>query len=347
MNFASDNVYGVDPRIMQAMVDANARLTDVSYCHDDESRRVEERLSQIFETPVKAFLVMNGTAANALALSTMCQPYGGVLCHEGSHINTDECNAPELFTGGAKLVTMAGEAGKLTPAIITGRMGQFMHGEHGAKLQALSITNATELGTVYTPREVKALADVVKPHGMKMHMDGARFANALVMAGCTPAEMTWKAGIDALSFGGTKNGGMVLEAVVFFDQALAEDFLYRRKRAGQLLSKGRFLSSQMLAYLEDDVWLANAKRANALAQILAKGLAQSNQVRLSNPVEANEVFAIMPRVKFDALTAAGVHFYEWPMDGLAADEVHCRFVLSFATPEAQIVRFLELMRGHG
>jgi threonine aldolase len=342
MNFASDNVYGVDPRIMQAMVDANTRLTDVSYCHDDDSQAAEDRLSMIFEHEVKAFLVFNGTGANSLALSAMCPPFGGVLCHEGSHINTDECNAPELFTGGAKLVTMAGAANKLTPAIIQSRMAQFMHGEHGAKLSALSITNATELGTVYTPTEIKALADVVKPHGMKLHMDGARFANALVSLGCTPAEMTWKAGVDVLSFGGTKNGGMILEAVVFFNEQLAADFLYRRKRAGQLVSKGRFLSAQMLAYLRDDVWLPNAKRANALAQVLAKGLQQSNRVRLSNPVEANEVFVIMPRALFDAVTAAGAHFYEWPMDGLADDEVHCRFVLSFATPEEHITQVLEL-----
>jgi threonine aldolase len=346
MNFASDNVYGVDPRIMQAMVDANTRLTDVSYCHDDDAKRVDARLSEIFEKEVKAFLVMNGTGANSLALSAMCPPFGGVLCHEAGHINTDECNAPELFTGGAKLVTMAGAGNKLTPAILKARMSQFMHGEHGAKLSALSLTNATELGTVYSVTEIKAITELVKPKGMKVHLDGARFANALVSLGCSPADMTWKAGVDVLSFGGTKNGGMMLEAVVFFDTTLAEDFLYRRKRAGQLLSKGRFLSSQMLAYLRDDVWLPNAKRANAMAQILAKGIQQSNRARLSNPVEANEVFAILPRTVFDAMLAAGAHFYEWPMDGLAQDEVHCRFVLSFATPEAHVEQFLKLMQKH-
>lgn len=345
MNFASDNVYGVDPRIMQAMVDANARLTNVSYCHDDDSKRVEEKLSQVFEKEVRAFLVVNGTGANSLALSAMCPPFGGVLCHEGSHINTDECNAPELITGGAKLVTMAGAGNKLTPAIVEARLSQFMHGEHGAKLSALSITQATELGTVYSVADIKALADLVKPKGIKVHMDGARFANALVTLGCSPAEMTWKAGVDVLSFGGTKNGGMILEAVVFFDTALAEDFLYRRKRAAQLVSKSRYLSAQMMAYLKDDVWLPNARRANGLAQTLAKGLQQSNRVRLSNPVEANEVFAIMPRATFNAVTAAGAHFYEWPMDGLADDEVHCRFVLSFATPEEHVTQFLALMRG--
>jgi threonine aldolase len=343
MNFASDNVYGVDPRIMQAMVDANTG-TDVSYCHDDGSKAAEARLSQIFEKEVKAFLVVNGTGANSLALSAMCPPFGGVICHESAHINTDECNAPELFTGGAKLVTLPGEGAKITPGTITEKIKQFVHGEHGAKLSALSITNATELGTVYTPAEIKNLANVVKPHGMKMHMDGARFANALVGLGCTPAEMTWKAGIDVLSFGGTKNGGMLLEAVVFFDTSLAEDFLFRRKRAGQLISKSRFISAQMNAYLQDDVWLDNARRANDLAQTLAEGLQQSNRITLSNPVQANEVFAFMPRTTFERVQEQGAHFYEWPMPNTPVDEVHCRFVLSFATPERDVDRFVKLIK---
>jgi threonine aldolase len=347
MNFASDNVYGVDPRIMQAMVEANARLTDVSYCHDDDSKQVDARLSEVFETEVKSFLVVNGTGANSLALSAMAPPFGGIFCHVDSHINTDECNAPELITGGAKLITLAGDGNKLQPAPLRNKISQFLHGEHGAKPAALSLTQATELGTIYTVKEISALTAVAKSHGLKTHMDGARFANALVALGCTPADMTWRAGIDVLSFGGTKNGGMILEAVVFFDTSLAADFLYRRKRAAQLVSKGRYLSSQMLAYLRDDVWLPNATRANGLAQVLADGLAKSNRVRLSNPVQANEVFAIMPRQTFDAVQAAGAHFYEWPMDGLADDEVHCRFVLSFATPEAHVDEFLKLVRLKG
>ena len=342
MNFASDNVYGVDPRIMQAMVDVN-QGTDVSYCHDDGSKAAEARLSEIFETEVKAFLVVNGTGANSLALSAMCPPFGGVLCHESSHINTDECNAPELFTGGAKLITLSGDGAKITPAAIEARLRYFVHGEHGAKISALSVTNATELGTVYTPKEIMALADCVKPKGMKMHMDGARFANALVSLGCTPAEMTWKAGVNVLSFGGTKNGGMLLEAVVFFDTALAEDFLYRRKRAGQLVSKSRFISAQMLAYLQDDVWLANARRANGLALKLADGLQQSNQIKLSNPVQANEVFAYMPRATFEKAQEQGAHFYEWPMPDTPDNEVHCRFVLSFATSEKDVEHFVKLV----
>jgi threonine aldolase len=344
VNFASDNVYGVDPRIMQAMVDANARLTDVSYCHDDGSKEVEARLSKIFEKDIKAFLVMNGTGANSLALSAMCPPFGGIFCHETSHINTDECNCPELFTGGAKLITLPGAEGKLTAETVAQKLTHFGHGEHGAKPSALSVSNVTELGTLYSLREIKAIADVVKPKGIKMHMDGARFANALVALGCTPAELTWKAGIDALSFGGTKNGGMMLEAVVFFDHGLAEDFLYRRKRSGQLLSKGRYLSAQMLAYLKDDVWLPNARRANSLATKLSKGMAQSNHIRISNPTEANEVFAVMTKATFESTQKAGAHFYDWPMDGLADDEIHCRFVLSWNTPEKDVDAFLALLR---
>ncbi len=345
MNFASDNVYGVHPKIMEAMVAANAG-TDISYLHDEGAKEFERQLSVIFEKDVKVFLVVNGTGANSLALSALVPSYGGIICHASAHINTDECNAPELFTGGAKLITLEGEGAKLTPHAIAAKLKNFVHGEHGAKPLAISITNATELGTVYSVAEISALSSLAKSHGMKLHMDGARFANALVSLGCTPAEMSWKAGVDVLSFGGTKNGAMILEAVVFFDTALAEDFLYRRKRAGQLLSKGRYISAQANAYLKDGLWLENAKRANAMALQLAAGLQKSNVVRISNPVQANEVFSTMPRTLFDHLTAAGAHFYEWPIDGLADDEVHTRCVLSWATPESDVTQFLSLISTH-
>jgi threonine aldolase len=343
LNFASDNVYSVHPKIMDAIVAANSG-TDISYLHDEGAKEFERHLATIFEKDVKVFLVMNGTGANSLALSALVPSYGGIICHASAHINTDECNAPELFTGGAKLITLDGEGAKLTASAISSRLKTFVHGEHGAKPMAISITNATELGTVYSVAEISALSKVAKSHGMKLHMDGARFANALVSLGCTPAEMTWKAGVDVLSFGGTKNGAMVLEAVVFFDEALAEDFLYRRKRAGQLLSKGRYLSAQANAYLKDGLWLENAKRANGLAALLAEGFAKSNTVRVSNPVQANEVFATMPRSLFDKLTEAGAHFYDWPIDGLAEDEVHTRFVLSWATPESDVTQFLAMVK---
>ena len=347
MNFNSDNVYGVHPKIMEAMVAANARLTDVSYCHDDGAKEAEAALSKVFEKPVKAFFVMNGTGANSLALSTLCPPFGGIICHEGAHINTDECNCPELFTGGAKLLTVSGAANKIAPAVVEAKLAQFVHGEHGAKPSALSLSQATELGAAYTPAEIKALASVAHKAGMKVHMDGARFANALVYLGCTPAEMTWKAGVDVLSFGGTKNGAMILECVVFFDEKLADNFLYRRKRAGQLLSKGRYLSAQMLAYLKDGLWLENAGRANVLAAELAAAFTAVNGVRLAAPVEANEVFPIMPRRLFEALKKEGAAFYEWPLDDLRADEVCARLVLSFATPHEHVTKFISLVKRLG
>jgi threonine aldolase len=346
MNFGSDHVYGVDPRIMQAMAEANAG-TAPSYCYDDGTKAVEARLIELFEHPVEVFQVLNGTAANSLALSTILPPYGAALCFEGSHVMTDECNAPELFTGGAKFVGLPGHDGKITPAAIAAKLRNFGHDEHGPKPSALTITNATERGTVYRPDELKALGEAARAHGLKVHMDGARFANALVAVGATPAELTWKSGVEVLSFGGSKNGGMFLEAVVFFDTSLAENFRFRRKRAAQLVAKGRFLSAQMLVYLQDDVWLANARRANQLAQELGNGLAALKGVKLSHPVEANAVFASMPRKTFEAVQAAGAEFWEYPVAGTAEKDVHCRFVLSWATPAEDVAGVVDLIARNG
>lgn len=343
MNFASDNVYGVHPKIMEAIVAANSG-TDISYLHDEGAKVFERQLSVVFEKDVKVFLVLNGTGANSLALSALVPAYGGVICHASAHINTDECNAPELFTGGAKLITLDGAGAKLDPAAILRKLKNNFLDEHGARPLAISITNATELGTVYSVAEITALGALAKSRGMKLHMDGARFANALVSLGCTAAEMTWKAGVDVLSFGGTKNGAMILEAVVFFDTELAIDFLYRRKRAGQLLSKGRYISAQANAYLADGLWLKNAAHANAMALRLAAGLQKTNVVQLSNLVQANEVFSIMPRTLFERLIAADARFYEWPVDGLADDVVHTRCVLSWATSENDVDQFLALVK---
>ncbi len=347
MNFNSDNVYGVHPKIMDAIVEANQRLTDVSYCHDEGAAQVDAALSKIFEKEVKAFAVMNGTGANSLALSVICPSYGGIFCHEASHINTDECNCPELFSGGAKLIAMTGRDNKLVPAALEALLKNFVHGEHGPKPSAISLSQVTELGTVYSLEEIRALTKVARATGMKSHMDGARFANALVSLGCTPAEMTWKSGIDVLSFGGTKNGGMILEYVVFFDTALADNFLRQRKRAGQLLSKGRFLSAQMLAYLKGGLWLENASRANGLASNLAKQIQTISGVRLAAPVQANEIFVVVPQRLSDALQAEGATFHEWPLDGLAAEEVCLRLVLAFATPEADVEKFAGLAKRLG
>jgi threonine aldolase len=347
MNFASDNVYGVDARIMAAMVAANGG-TDASYAYDAGSVECEKQLSQIFEKPVRAFLVVSGSAANGLALSALVPPHGAVFCHAEAHIAVDECNLPEFYTGGAKIIGLHGPAGKITADAIRRALKGFVKAEHDPKPAAVSLTNATELGAVYAPAEIKAIADLIKPRGMKLHMDGARFANALVHLGCTPAELTWKAGVDVMSFGATKNGAMMLEAVVFFDTALAEDFLYRRMRAGQLISKGRYLSAQMLAYLKDDVWLENARIANGLAQELATGLMAFPDIRIPNPVQANEVFAIIPRRLNDALLAAGAKFYDWMPDSLGAqiseDEIFVRLVLSFATPRDEVTEILKLIR---
>lgn len=346
MNFASDNVYGVHPRILAALSEANGG-TAASYAGDDLSRRSEEKLSEVFGKQVRAFLVTTGTAANGLSLSAITPGYGAIICHGEAHICCDECNSPEFFTGGAKILGLNGPGGKITPAMITKTLGSFIRGEHDPRPKGVSITNATELGTVYSPAEVKAISAVVASRGLKLHMDGARFANAVAGLSCAPADVTWKAGVDVMSFGATKNGAMMLEAVVFFDLALAEDFAYRRMRGGQLVSKSRYLGAQMLAYLDNDLWLENARRANRLAQRLAAGLKPIKSVRIPNPVQGNEVFAIIPRALNDKLLATGAKFYDWMPDslgdGIAPDEIFVRFIASFATPETDVDRFIELV----
>lgn len=347
MNFASDNHYGVHPRILEAMVEANAGSAP-AYGGDDWTKKAEEQLSKIFEKEVRSFLVTTGTAANGLALSALTPPYGAVICHGEAHISVDECNSPEMFTGGAKILGLHGPAGKITPAMVEKTLKGFIRGEHDPKPAAVSLTNSTELGTTYSPSDVKAIANLIKPRGMKLHMDGARFANAVAGLNVSPAELTWKSGVDVLSFGATKNGAMMLEAVVFFDTNLADDFIYRRMRGGQLVSKGRYLGAQMLAYLKDGLWLENARQANGLAARLAEGLGKFKKIRIPNPVQANEVFAIMPRALNDKLLASGAKFYDWMPDSLgtaiAEDEIFVRFVLSYATPKVDVLKFLDLIR---
>jgi len=348
MNFASDNVYGIHPKILAAIEAAN-KGTSSSYGYDDYSKRAEEKLSEVFEKDVSAFLVTTGTAANGLALSALAPSFGAVLTHAEAHAAVDECNSPEMFTGGTKIIGLHGVEGKITPEIVEKTLKGFIRGEHDPKPAALSITNSTELGRVYQPSEIKALSAIAKARKMKFHTDGARFANAVASLGLKPAEITWKSGVDVMSFGGTKNGGMLLEAVVFFDTSLAEDFLYRRMRAGQLVSKSRYLGAQMLAYLEGDLWLENARKANALAKRLAEGLTVSNRIRIAIPNEANEIFAVMPRTLHERAHAAGAHYYDWMPDtlgpnGIAEDEIFVRFVLSFATPPEDVERFISLIK---
>ncbi|MGI9372708.1 MAG: threonine aldolase family protein [Hyphomicrobiales bacterium] len=335
MDFRSDNVFGVSPEIMDALNAANDGSA-ASYGGDEWTERVEKKLQEIFDCDLAAFPVATGTAANALGLSAICQPYGAIFCHAGSHIYCDECGAPELFTGGAKLIGLSTPGGKFGPGDAERVLGTFVRGEHDPKPSAISISQVTELGTVYSLDEIKDLGAFAKEHNLNMHMDGARFANAVVSLECSPADMTWKRGVDVLSLGATKNGAMAAEAVVFFDTKLAEDFVHRRMRGGHLISKSRFLSAQLEAYFENNLWLENAKHANTMAQATAKALKAVPDVRFCAPVEANEIFPIMRAEHAVELQAAGVQFNRWPAtgttdEGLAEDENIYRFITSFKT----------------
>ena len=341
MNFASDNAYGASPEILTHLSTVSAGAAD-SYGEDAVTARVCERLRAIFERDIAAFPVVTGTAANALALATLCPPYGAVFCHHESHIAVDECAAPEFFTGGAKLVHLDGDHGKITPAVIEAALPNYARGVHSPRPAVVSITQTSELGTIYSIAEIRAIADTAHKSGMTLHMDGARFANALVTLGCTPAEMTWKAGVDTLSFGATKNGALCAEAVIFFDTAHAQEFEYRRKKAGHLVSKMRFISAQLEAYLENDLWLSNARRANALARRLGDGLAAVPGVTLAGPVEANGVFAWFPKPVAARLRERGARFYDWAQE---PERVMVRLVVSFATPEADVANFIETAKG--
>jgi threonine aldolase len=343
MNFASDNTAPASPEILAALTAANESALP-SYGEDPITARVQARLAEIFGCALASYPVATGTAANVLALATLVRPFAGVICHEEAHIATDECGAPEFYTGGAKLVTLPGADGKITPAQIDAVMARAHdHGVHHVMPEAVSITQATEWGTVYTPAEVHAIAAVCQSHGLKLHMDGARFANALVHLGCSAASLTWQSGVDVMSFGATKNGALAAEAVVFFDPTLAEGFERRRKRGGQLWSKMRFLSAQLEAYLAGDLWLRNAAHANRMAARLADGLAALPGVEIVQNVQANEVFASMPLALNAMLTESGARFYDWiPVEGRPGPVV--RLVAAFSTSEAEVETFLTLAR---
>ncbi len=351
MNFASDNGASVAPEILEAIV-ASSRVKTPAYGEDEYTARAEARLSEIFETKVAAFLVATGTAANALALSALAKPWDAVFCHEEAHIHDDECGAPELFTGGAKLVGIAGEGGKITSMALAETLERFPRGlVKSSQPGALSLSQASEAGTVYRVEEILAVSSVAKAAGIGVHMDGARFANALVSCGCSPAEMTWRAGVDALSFGATKNGALACEAVVFFDPARAADFAYRRKRGGHTLSKGRFLGAQMNAFLQDGLWLRLAERANALARRLSEGLAAAPGVRVAWPTEANEVFVVAPSATVGRWRAAGARLHDWSTRSLSAElmprsgETLVRLVTSFDTKRDEIDQLVALSAG--
>ncbi len=336
-DFRSDNVAGAAPEVVTALAAAAVGSAD-PYGADALTAAVTRRLCALFETEVAVFPVATGTAANALALSALVPPYGAVYCHEDAHINTDECGAPELFTAGAKLVPLPGAAGKLAPDALAAVLGRAGIGVvHRVQPAALSLTQATEAGTVYRPDEVAALVEVAHGHGLAVHMDGARFANAVARLGCSPAELTWKAGVDVLSLGATKGGCLAAEAVLFFNPALAEDFGFRRKRGAHLVSKMRFLSAQLDAWLADDLWLRLARHANRMADRLGGGLADLPGAELVHPVEANEVFVRLPAAVADRLEAAGFRFYRW-------DGGLLRLVTAFDTPQAAVDALLKIAK---
>jgi threonine aldolase len=306
MRFFSDNAAAACPEVMAAIAEAN-RL-DTAYDGDRWSARLDAAFSELFGTEVAALWVASGTAANALALAALCPPYGSILCHRDAHIQNDECGAPEFYTHGAKLMLAEGVGAKVNPETVNALLASIRDDVHATQPAVLSITNATEYGLVYTPDDVAALGEICRDRRLSFHMDGARFANAVVRTGASPAELSWKAGVDALSFGFTKNGGMSAEALIFFRPELKAATLYRRKRGGHLLAKGRYLAAQILAMLEGDVWLRNARAANDAAARLAEA---AGRERLILPVEANEMFVRVTPEEAAALRAQGFDFYDW------------------------------------
>jgi len=349
MNFASDNTAGIAAPILDAISRANAGYV-LGYGNDDLTKRVEKRFAEVFEREVAVFLVPTGTAANALALAHLTPPWGAVLCHAESHVATDECGAPEFFGGGIKLAGLAGEGTKISAATLRAALddGQW-GGPHHVSPSVLSLSQASESGTIYRVAEIKELADIAHQRGLAVHVDGARIGNALARMNVSPAEATWKAGVDALSFGATKGGAMGAEAVVFFDPRRGANMPDRRKRGGALLSKHRFIAAQMEAYLEGDLWLKLARHANAMADALGAGLAKAGAAPVW-PVEANEVFAPLPAAVDKRLKAAGAAYYPWKSESLprgvtiGAGATLVRLVTSFQTTKEDVDRFLTIVR---
>jgi len=347
MFFASDNTSGVPEPVLKALAATNEGFAP-GYGADAPMERVRDRIREVFEAPEAAvYLVATGTAANSLAIATYAQPWSQVWCHRNAHIAEDECNAPEFFSGGAKLALLEGAHARIDPEGLAEALASAPEGVHHAQPGLLSLTNLTERAARYSVAEIARLAGIAKAHGLPVHLDGARFANALVAEGCTPAEMTWKAGVDVLSFGGTKNGLLGVEAVVLFDPSRAWEFELRRKRGGHLFSKHRFLSAQMEAYLTDDLWLTLARTANARAETLEAGLREAG-ARLVHPRGGNILFAEFPLKAHAALRAAGAAYYDWPAPppaGAGPEHMHqCRLVCSWSTPEADVERFIAILK---
>lgn len=346
MNFISDNTAGAAPEIIDAVIAAN-QAHATPYGDDPLTAQATTAVREVFEAPEAAvFFVATGTAANALALASICPPWATIYCHRNSHIEEDECCAPEFFTGGAKLTLLGGENAKIDAAALRDALRNTASaGVHNAQPGALSITQATEAGTAYTPGEISELSAIAQEARLPVHMDGSRLSNALARQRVSPAEMTWKAGIDVLSLGATKNGALGVEAVILFDPARAWEFELRRKRGGQLFSKMRFLAAQMKAYLADGLWLRLATQANLAADLLAAGLAARN-VPIIGEIGANILFAEITLDRHRALQAAGAHYYTmspFDEDGPGDQVIRIRLVASFSTSEAEVDRFVSLL----
>ncbi|MCC3305457.1 threonine aldolase family protein [Sneathiella sp. HT1-7] len=339
VNFASDNSAPVAPTILAAIQKANAGPMP-SYGNDPLTRGVEEKLKQIFECDLRAFPVATGTAANVLGLSVMTPPYGAIYCHKLAHIEHDECGAPEFYTHGAKLVKLDGADGKLLPAELEGLLKNSGAGNvHHVQPSVIDITQATESGTAYQPQEIAEIGLVAKKYDLGLHMDGARFANALCHLGCAPADITWRAGVDVLSFGATKNGAMGAEAVIFFNLEKAREFEFRRKRGAHLFSKMRYLSAQLDAYLTDDLWLDLAGHANRMARATAEGISAIPGAEILYPVEANMIFARLPEVSLECLAVSDILYYRNGDE--SAGEV--RLVTSWNTSEQDVNHLLKVI----
>lgn len=350
MFFSSDNSSAAHPKVMDALFEANKQYA-MPYGNDPIMDEVRARIREIFEAPeASVYLVATGTTANVLSLATYVEPWQTIYCHKDSHIQMDECGAPEFYTGGAKLVLLDGDNAKFSAQTFQDAINTTHQGfVHSVQRGAVSITNSTEAGAVYSPAEIREITDVARANDIPVHMDGARFANALVAAGCSPAEMTWKAGVDVLSFGGTKNGLLGVEAVIMFDPKKAWEFELRRKRGGHLFSKHRFLSAQMQAYLQDDLWLSMATAANKSAARLSQGIMALPSTKLLYPTQANAVFAGWPRSGHRRAHEAGAMYYYWPhectLEGPEDELLSARLVCSWSTTDDDVDQFLSLLAG--
>ncbi|NKL78211.1 threonine aldolase family protein [Rhizobium leguminosarum] len=348
MFFASDNWAGAHKSIAERLLTESTGFA-AAYGAGDLDRKVEARFSEIFEREVSIFFVATGTAANSLALASVQRPGGITFCHSGAHVIEDECGAPEFFSGSARLVAVDGEAGKIDPAKLSAKIASFPEDavRHG-RASAVTISQTTEIGTVYSLPEIGEIAAISRKRNLPLHMDGARFANALVALGASPAEMTWKRGVDMLSFGGTKNGCWCAEAIVFFNPDQAREMPFIRKRAAQLFSKSRFIAAQFDAYFEDGLWLDLARHSNGMADRLRAGIGTSNSARLAWPTASNEVFAVVSKSAAKTAEEKGAKFYEWPVPAampelVSESETLIRLVTSFATTEADVDGFLKCL----